>query len=270
MNTVLAVLVTTVVGIAALLGIAWLGLQVQPAAFPAYPEETPALKTVDLPTDLPAPVKRYYEAIIGEEIPLIETAVVTGRGRLRIKGVTFPARFRFTYLAGWGYHHYIELTIFGRPVMKVDEWYRDGKARMELPTGVIEEEPKIAAAANLGLWAEAVWLPSILITDPRVRWEGIDDTTARLVVPFGDEEDALIATFDPETGLLLRLEGLRYREATDESKIPWRNEPLGWRVFHGVMVPSPAATTWLDKGTPWAVWTVEVIEYNVDVSRELP
>ena len=68
--------------------------------------------------------------------------------------------------------------------MKVNEWYLDGKARMELPVGVIENEPKIDMAANLALWGEAIWLPSILITDPRVRWEAIDDTTARLIVPF--------------------------------------------------------------------------------------
>ena len=33
------------------------------------------------------------------------------------------------------------------------------------------------------------------------------------------------------------------------------------------MIPSPAATTWLDEGTPWAVWTIEDVVYNVDVSE---
>lgn len=161
------------------------------------------------------------------------------------------------------------MAFFGFSVMKVNERYVDGKARLELPVGVIENEPKIDMAANLGLWAEAVWLPSILITDPRVRWEAIDDTTARLIVPFSKNEDTLIATFDKQTGLLHKLEALRWREATDEIKIPWHNEPLGWRSFHGVMIPSPAATTWLDERTPWAVWIVEEVEYNVDVSEHL-
>ncbi len=270
MNTVLSIVVAAAIGIAALLGVAWLGLQVPPSPFPDYPEQTPILAAVELPADLPPPVVRYYKAIIGERIPLIETAVVTGRGRLRIKGITLPSRFRFAYLAGQGYHHYIEATFFGRPIIRVNEWYTEDKARMELPFGVIEDEPRIDAAANLGLWAEAVWFPSILITDPRVRWEGSDENTARLIVPFGTEEDSLLATFDPQTGLLLRLEAARYREATDEAKIPWRNEPVGWETFHGVTIPSPAATTWLDEGTPWAVWTVEGVEFNVDVSGEFP
>lgn len=58
--------------------VGWLGLQVKPKPFPAYPEQTPALKTVELPADLPAPVARYYETIIGDQIPVIESAVITG------------------------------------------------------------------------------------------------------------------------------------------------------------------------------------------------
>jgi hypothetical protein len=259
----------------AILVVGWLGLQVKPKPFPAYPEQTPALKTVELPADLPAPVARYYETIIGDQIPVIESAVITGRAKLRLFGLRFPARFRFTHVAGQGYRHYIEATIFGYPVMKVNEYYLDGNARMELPVGVIENEPKVDMAANLGLWGESVWLPSIFITDPRVRWEAIDDTTARLVVPFdfaqdrpfGEEEDTFTVSFDPQTGLIRMLEAMRYREATDEAKIPWRNEPLGWQTFHGIKIPSPASVTWLDEGTPWSVWTIEDVAYNVDVSE---
>lgn len=268
MNLVVKVVITLIGLLAVLAGIGWLGLQVQPKPFPAYPEQTLALQTIKLPADLPAPVARYYETIVGDQIPVIESAVISGRGTLRVKGISFPARFRFTHIAGQGYWHYIEATIFGYPVMKVNEWYLDGHARMELPVGVIENEPKVDMGANLALWGESVfWLPSILVTDPRVCWEAIDDTTACLVVPFGEEEDTFTVTFDPQTGLIRTMEAMRYREATDEARIPWRNEMLGWQTFHGVKVPSPAATTWLDEETPWAVWTIEDVAYNVDVSE---
>jgi len=86
----------------------WLGLCVQPNPFPAYAEQTPALNTVELPADLPSPVARHYETIMGGQVPVVESAVISGRGTLRIKGITFPARFRFTHIAGRGYRHYDE------------------------------------------------------------------------------------------------------------------------------------------------------------------
>lgn len=267
MNIVLKAAVGIVGFLTILLGIGWLGLQVKPKPFPAYPDQPSSIPTIDLPTGLPAPVLRYYKAIMGEQAPLLETAVISGRGRLRIKGIIFPARFRFTHIAGQGYRHYIETTWFGFPLMKVNEWYLDGKARMELPMGVIENEPKIDSAANLSLWGEAVWLPSIFITDPRVRWEAVGENTARLIVPYGDSEDAFTVTFDPETGLLLKLEAMRWKEPTSQAKILWRNEPLGWQRFHGILVPSPAATTWEDEDAPWAVWTIEDIVYNVNITE---
>jgi hypothetical protein len=276
-NTMIKYAIIVIGALGAVAAAGWWGLQIKPEPFAAYPEQTLALPTIELPADLPAPVARYYETIMGNQIPVIESAVISGRGKLRVFGLRFPARFRFTHIAGQGYRHYIEATIFGYPVMKVTEWYLDGKARLELPVGVIENEPKIDTAANLALWGEAIWLPSILVTDRRVRWEAIDDTTARLFVPCdfsqdmplgGDgEEDTFTVTFDPQTGLIHAMEAMRYKEATDEAKTPWLNEPLGWETFHGIMVPSPAATTWLDEGKPWAVWTIEDVVYNVDVSE---
>lgn len=245
--------------------LAW-GLRVQPQPFAAFPQTTQMETAVPLPADLPAPVARYYQATMGDAVPVVETAVITGRGKLRFAGITFPTRLRFTHDTGQGYRHYIESTIFGFPVLKVNERYLDGQARMELPVGVIENEPKIDMAANLGLWGESIWLPSIFITDPRVRWEAIDDTSARLIVPFEDGKDMFTAVFDPQTGLLTSMEALRYQEASDTEKTPWLLEPLAWDTYHGILIPSHSQVTWADEGTPWLIVEVEDIAFNVDVS----
>lgn len=254
-------------GAVALAGLGWIGLQIRPQPFAPYPEETPALEMVPLPEDLPDPVARFYRVTAGERLPVITSAVITMRGTLRFAGVTFPARLRFTHDAGQGYRHYIEATLFGLPLMKVNERYVDGRARMELPVGVVENEPKVDMAANLGLWGESIWLSPLFVTDPRVRWEAVDETTARLIVPFEDGEDAFTVAFDQETGLIDWMEAMRYREADDEEKIPWHLEAETWKAFHGLLAPGRASVTWADEGTPWLVLDVEDVVYNVDVSE---
>ena len=247
--------------------LSWIGLWIKPVAFPKYPAPTLKFDFMALPPYLPAPVERFFEVTIGGQVPIIKTAVITGSAKMRFMGLTFNARFRFTHIAGRSYRHYIEATFFGYPLMKVNEFYIDGKSRLELPFGVIENQPKVDQAANLGLWAESVWLPSVFLTDPRVRWESIDETSARLVVPFGDGEDNFTVRFDAQTGLLTKMEAERWKDAKDEEKTLWRNEALGWQTFHGIKIISPGSATWMDEGSPWAVFTVEDVVYNVDVGE---
>lgn len=191
--------------------------------------------------------------------------MITGRGYLRFKGIRFPCRFRFTHQAGQSYRHYMEATFFGLPLLKANEHYLNGLSRFELPMGIIENEPKQDSAANLSLWAESMDLPSILLTDPRVRWEPVDETHARLIVP-AEDDDLFTVTFDPETGLLLYMEAMRWKDIARPDKVLWRCEALDWERYHGILIPSRMSAKWQDDKEPWLMMTLEEVVYNVDVT----
>jgi hypothetical protein len=237
-----------VVGVAALV---WVGLRVQPAPFAPVTEPPGELTMVPLPSGLPAPVERYYRQRYGDQIPVIETAVISGRGTMAPFGIALPMRFRFTHDVGRDYRHYIETTFFGIPSMKVNEHFVNGKEHMEMPWGVSENNPKLDQGGNLGMWAESImWMPAILLTDPQVRWEPVDDATALLVVPFGETEERLVIRFDENTGELLYWEAMRYRNGAGDKTL-WING------------------TWFEQGKPWMNITEQDVVFNVNVDTSL-
>ncbi|MCB2209777.1 hypothetical protein KQH62_02680 [bacterium] len=239
----------------------WLGLQIKPEPFPENRSEQPDPEMVPLPEGLPPIVERYYHEVYGESVPKIDTAIITGRGTMRVNGITLPVRFRFIHKTGQSYRHYIEATLFGVPLLTINETYIDGKSRLELPFGV-SEGSKIDQGANLALWAEAVWMPSVWVTNPDAHWAAMDNNAATLTVPFGSDKETFIVSFDPKTGLLKRMESMRYKNEESEEKTLWINEVLEWDELDGRLIPVVTAITWKDEGSPWAILTVEEIAYN--------
>lgn len=237
----------------------WLGLQIQPAPFITPELPVAEIKTIPLPEGLPAPVERYYRVIYGEQIPVIDTVVLTGRGRIRPFGIWLPARFVMVHNAGRDYRHYFEATFFGVPFLSVNEGYIDGESFFESPMGTYYDDPNTNQGANLALWAEGGWFPGLWLTDPRAQWEAVDDNTALLRVPFEDQTETFVVRFNPETGLLDMTESMRFKGKDVPNKTLWitSSSPDGKTSY----------ATWLDDGKPWAELKLETIIFNADVSE---
>jgi hypothetical protein len=200
---------------------------------------------------------------------------MTGRGWARPFGpVYWPMRYRFVHDAGRSYRHYIELTWFGLPLMKVNEQYVNGRSKAVIPiAGTEENEPKTNQGGALGLWAETANFPAVYLTTPGVRWEAVDDETALLYVPVegdvADHEEVFVTRFDPDTGLMLVQESMRYHAKDSPAKVLWITQSSDWQELGGFLTGRTGTATWLDQGTPWATFTTEEIVYNGDLGDYL-
>ena len=227
-----------------------------PQPFP-NPEPGPTFEPQPMP-DLPQPVRAYLETV-APELPVMRTAVLIGRFTMRVRGLTLPGRWRFTHEVGRGYRHEMDIVLAGRRVAGGDERYVDGRAVLDLPGGSASG-PKVDAAAQLSMWGEYLWLPSVLAT---ARWEAVDAVSARMHVPGSDQ--SLLAWFDPQTHLLARFETLRWRDAGDPGPLPWTTGNLAWTRIAGIGVPAVSVVQWGDQKQPWLRLSLDHVAWNVPV-----
>ena len=107
----------------------------------------------------------------------------------------------------------------------------------------------------------------VSILGARVRWAPVDAYTALLYVPYQEGEEAFVTRFDPDTDLIYAFEAMRDREADSTRKVLWITETREWGHVDGHLTMVNATVTWLDQGTPWAVFRTEEVVLNADVSE---
>ena len=128
MKIILIILIIFIV----LIFLSWLGLRVQPRPSPRLPAANPAAR--NHPSALrPA---RSGRALLSSDLRRPGSADrIGGAQRARhhgpVGGLKIPARFRFVHDVGQGYRHYFEMTWFGLKFGVGNEYYLDGKSRLE-------------------------------------------------------------------------------------------------------------------------------------------
>jgi hypothetical protein len=256
--------------LAGLIFLFWIGLRFTPSHpesdFSSQNSGKQNNSTFTLPDSLPQPWNRFYHELESKKNQgNVRTAVIMGTARLRISGISLPARFQFIHKAGEAYRHIITVTCFNFPLFTVDEFFLEDEAKMSLPMGVIENEPNVNSAANLALWAEAIWFPTLWVEHPDVSLSTNSDTSGKLTFPRKDQFQEMTFYFDDKTGLITYGEAMRYKLPEDEKPTKWKTIVDEWAEFEAGLLPAKASIRWMDENKPWAVFSVTNVIYNADV-----
>ncbi len=251
-------------GVITLFSLGWFGLRARPKPMKLADQPQNKFEFADLPQDLPQPVRRHYELAFGNHAPMADTAVFLGRAQFRM-GLWMQMRFAAYHLLGRNLLRNIEVTWFDQPFLKGEDTFINGKGMMNI-NGEITDGFEIDQAACVNMWCEAIMFP--LAGNGRIRWEAIDEHTARLYMPFADGEEEATVHFDPVSGFMRHFTTLRYKDK-GSGKIPWHVEYLNWTTYTAGKFPQKVTVMWEDEGSPWFIGEIDDVVLNVTVPEKM-
>jgi len=223
------------------------------AEAPAMPMERFSLDDLD---GLPAPVARYFAFALPEGQAIIHEARIEQAGAFRIGGPRSPW-FPFTALQHvaaeppgfvWDARIRVALCL----TIRVRDSYLGGAGAMQgrllslVPVVEQAGTPELAAGALQRYLAEAVWLPTALLPRQGVRWEAIDDKTARATFTDGNTTVSLEYRFGEQGEVVSIYTPSRYRDVGGAAvPTPWACHLGDYARVNGVMVPLRAEVEWI-------------------------
>jgi len=225
---------------------------------------------------LPAPVARYFERVLPRDQPPASALRIRWAGEFQTQPdggwVPFTAEQHFT-VRPLGFVWDAEIQMLPLVPVRVRDGYRAGAGTMLGRIGgvlrVVDEggTPEMAQSALARWLGEAVWFPTALLPGAAgggVRWEAIDENTARATIT--DEEVSAAAEFRfAPTGEIIAMKALRYRDVDGTPVLtPFEGHYGEYARISGVLVPQRAEVAWLlpDGRFPYWRGRPEAIEYE--------
>jgi hypothetical protein len=214
----------------------------------------PAAFASDELRGLPAPVVRYFEFALTPGQPMVRSARIEHqgefRGGLEQKWSPFHSVQHFT-VAQPGFVWDARIRMVPLLGVRVRDSYIAGEAGMLGKLGgtiaVIDQAgtPSLNSGALHRYFMERAWLPTALLPSQGVRWEPIDDTSARAF--FSDHELTLsMDVFFGPQGEISRVEAMRMRDVDGVGVLtPFVGEFRDYQRIDGMMVPMAGEVEWV-------------------------
>ena len=224
---------------------------------------------------LPAPVQRYFRAALTDGQPIIAAVTIDMTGTFNMsptgeRWMQFASRQRVvTHRPGFLWDAAIRI-LPGVNVRVVDSYIAGiGRLRAAVQGFFVMADLRgdgDIARGELMRWiAEVAWYPTALLPSQGVRWEAVDDGSARATVIDGALQVNLLFRFD-ETGLIssFRAEARGSLVGKVMVMAPWEGTWSNYAVRDGMQIPFSGEVAWMrpEGRRPYFVGTVTALEYE--------
>jgi len=246
-----------------------------PAADVGARSPRPARYNVRELEHLPAPVQRYFRAVLRDGQPIIAsvTADLTGTFNMSPTGQQwkpFTSRQRVV-TARPGFVWDAQVQMLPGVAVRVVDSYVAGEGQLRaavlglLTVAEMQGGGEIARGEFMRFFAEAAWYPTVLLPSQGVRWETVDDTSAHATIVDGRLTLTLLFRFN-DAGLIdsFRAEARGATVGKETVMLPWEGKWSNYQVCNGMTVPFTGEVAWVhpDGPRPYFVGTVTSMVYE--------
>ena len=206
---------------------------------------------------LPVPVQRYFRLVLTDGQPIIAAATIEMTGTINLSATTeqwkpFTSRQRvITRKPGFLWNAQVDMFP-GAPAL-VEDSYIAGEGRLSaklfglFAVADLQGGGEIARGEFMRYFAEAAWYPTALLASQGVRWEALDDASARATMVDGPIIVTLLIGFN-EAGLIASLHAESRGASMGKDGVmvmlPWECAWSDYLPQDGMLVPMVGEVAW--------------------------
>jgi hypothetical protein len=205
---------------------------------------------------LPAPVQRYFRAVLKDGQPIITAVTIDLAGTFNMspsgeqwKAFTSMQRV-VTHRPGFVWD--ARIAMLPGLAVHVHDAYLAGDGLLHAAIAGLVTMADLRGGGELArgelmrFFAEAAWYPTAFLPSQGVRWEAVDDRSARATLNDGALSLTLLFRFDAD-GLMesVRAEARGRLVGKTATLAPWEGRWSDYRVQDGMRVPFTGEVAWL-------------------------
>jgi hypothetical protein len=201
---------------------------------------------------LPDPVQRYFQAVLKDGQPIVAAANLSQQGLFNMseteaKWSPFTAtQFVTTQRPGFDWDARIQMAP-GVSAFVHDAYILGAGSLHASLLGLftvadVRDTPAAAQGELLRFFAEMPWYPTALLPSQGVRWEAIDNTSARATLTDAPTTVSLVFRFNAEGTIETMRAEARYRDKL--TAMPWSGRFWDYSTCNGMLIPLEGEVGW--------------------------
>ena len=204
----------------------------------------------------PAPVQRYFRAVLKDGQPLIAAATFELAGTINMSGTgeqwkPFTSTQR-AVIHRPGFLWNGRVSMLPGLAARVHDSYIAGTGTLHaamlglITVAEAQGSGEIARGELMRYFAEMAWYPTALLPSQGVRWQAMDDHSANATLADGPITVTLLFRFD-EAGLIssVHADARGAGVGKDMVVLPWDCRVSNYQLRDGMMVPTRGEAAWL-------------------------